>query len=435
MKDVIILVNAVRPATFAALDAFMAETGRRFTPVVLVDSRIQASIAACNGQDRLPRPVTVLSADLSSAAEIRTALKPYEDRILAVTSQYENSIAELQKLVPYFPYLPMPSERSLTWATEKKLMRALLEAYDPSLVPGYMEVQDAAQATIKTVEAQLHYPMIVKPSGLEGSLLVSMVQNREDLVSTLEHTFAEIQKGYNTWIKRQKPAVLVEEFMEGDMYSVDTYVAGDGTCHHTPPVKVVTGRKVGFDDFFGYQRIAPAGLDEENYRLAHETAEKACHALGLRAVTGHVELMKTPHGWKVIELGPRIGGYRHDIYSLSYGINHIVNDFRNRAGELPVIPTEVKNHTVVFNIYARKEGMLDSIEGLDAVQALPSYISHRQLLQIGDEALFAKNNGDPVFEIILSNSDETQFKADMAELERVLVLGVRRYRRARQTAL
>jgi biotin carboxylase len=434
MKNIIVFVNAIRPATFAALDQFEQQTGRSFEPIVLVDSRIQESITACNGQNNLPRPVTVLSAELSSATEIRSALQPYENRIFAVTSQYENSVAELQKLVPYFPYLPMPSERSLTWATEKKLMRALLEAYDPSLVPGYTEVQDASANTVQAVEAQLHYPMIVKPSGLEGSLLVSMVQNREDLQTTLEHTFAEIQKGYNTWIKRSKPAVLVEEFMEGDMYSVDTYVAADGTCHHTPPVKVVTGRKVGFDDFFGYQRIAPAGLDSENYQLAHETAEKACRALGLRAVTGHVELMKTPHGWKVIELGPRIGGYRHDIYSLSYDINHIMNDVRNRAGETPTIPSAVQKHTVVFNIYARSEGVLESIEGLEAVQALPSFVLQRQLLHIGDKVLFAKNNGDPVFEIILSNANESQFTADMAELERVLVLSVRRRSHVRQIA-
>ena len=434
MKNVIIFVNAVRPATFAALDMFERQTGRTFEPVVLVDEKIRESISACNGQDRLPRPVSVVCADFSSAESIRSALKPYEGRIFAVTSQYENSVAELQKLVPYFPYLPMPTERSLTWATEKKLMRKMLEAYDASLVPGYMEVPNASAATIANVEAQLHYPMIVKPSGLEGSLLVSMVQNREDLQSTLEYTFAEIQKGYNTWIKRQKPAILVEEFMEGDMYSVDTYVAADGTCCHTPPAKVVTGRKVGFDDFFGYQRITPAGLDAENYALAQATAEKACHALGLRAVTGHVELMKTPRGWKVIELGPRIGGYRHDIYNLSYGINHIVNDIRNRAGEVPEVPSDVLAHTVVFNIYARKEGVLESIDGLETVKALPSFVSVRQLLFLGDEARFAKNNGDPVFEVILSNADETQFLADIATLERELVLGVRRISRARQTA-
>lgn len=424
-KDIILFVNAVRPATIAALEAFQAETGRVFEPLVIVDKRIQATIDEVNGQANLSKPITTLVVDFDSTHDIRAALTPYIDRLFAVTAQYENCITELQKLVPYVPYLPMPSERSLDWATEKKLMRKILEAFDASLVPGYMEVHDASDKTIAAVEKALHYPVMVKPSGLGGSWLVTMAQNREDLQLTLDHVFATIQSGYDNEVRRRKPAVLVEEFMEGDMYSVDTYIAPDGTCRHTPPVRVITGRKVGFDDFFGYVRLAPSGLDQTQIALAQQTAEKACKALCLRSVTAHVELMKTPHGWKVIELGPRIGGYRHDIYHLSYGINHIMNDIRNRAGEEPTIPTEVRQHTAVMYVYGKNEGILTATHGLENVRKLSSLVSIVQTWQVGDTVRFAKNAGDPVFTITLSSADEAQLQKDIATIEQTLVLDVR----------
>jgi biotin carboxylase len=436
-KDIILFVNAIRPVMFSALRAYEEQTGRSFTPVVLVDQKIQASITERNGQKTHAGKLTVISADFDSPASVREALRLYEDRIFAVTCQYENSVLELKKLVPYFPYLPMPSEKSLDWATEKKLMREMLEAYDPSLVPKYMEVSDSSPAALERIKGHMTYPLIVKPSGLEGSLLVSMVNNARELTLTLDYTFQEIQKAYDTWIKRQKTAVLVEEFMKGDMYSVDVYVAQDGTCYPTPPVKVITGQKVGFDDFFGYMRLLPSGLDEAESAAAQETAERATHALGLRAVTAHVELMRTASGWKIIELGPRIGGYRHAMYNLAYGINHLMNDARNRAGEVPDIPTKLLRHTAVFNIYARQEGMVESIDNVEMLRALPSFVSVRQVIGFGEEARFAKNNGDPVLEVTLSHASREQLDADIDRMERDVQIHVRplQAERATETAL
>jgi hypothetical protein len=211
--------------------------------------------------------------------------------------------------------------------------------------------------------------------------------------------------------------VLVEEFMEGDMYSIDTYISHDGTPHHAPLVRVITGQKVGFDDFFGYARLTPVLLSDQEASEAYLTSQKACRALGLRSITAHIELMKTPSGWKIIELGPRIGGYRHDIYRLSYGINHIVNDILIRGGDVPHLPRRVLSHTAVLNIYARSEGYLQEVNGLQILSSLPSYVSHRQIISVGELAQFAKNNGDAVLEVTLSHEDKLQLESDIASIE------------------
>lgn len=417
-ETIVLFINAIRPATFAALDKHYEQTGQRLTPVVLVDESISESIAERNGQKAHADRVKVIRANFDDPYSVRNALRPIQDNIIAMTCQYENSIHELQKIVPYLPYLPTPSELSLEWSTEKKDMRDMIGSYNPKLVPGYMEISDYSSETLAEIKKKLSYPLVVKPSGLEGSLLVTMAQDEAELIKILPHVFAEIQKGYDTWIKRQTPVVLVEEFMAGDMYSVDVYVNSRGVCKFTPVVKVVTGRKVGFEDFFGYMQVAPSGLDDAEQRKAQEAAEQTCHALGLRSVTGHVELMQTPDGWKIIELGPRIGGYRHDIYDLAYGMNHIMNDILNRAEKEVIIPTKLLRHTAMFKLYSKDEGVLAEVNGVDSIRALESFVSVRQTVDFGTEALFAKNNGDPILEVMLSHEDEAQFNNDVAEMEK-----------------
>lgn len=425
MKNVIIFVNAIRPATFSALRKHQEKTGQVFTPVVFVEKKIKESVTERNSQHNLLGEVARIEVDFDSPTSIRQALKPYEDKIFAVTSQYENSVYELKKLVPYLPQLTMPTESSLDWATEKKLMRELMQVYDASLVPQYLESQGYSDKDIEAIEAKIDYPLIVKPSGLEGALLVTRVNDRTELRTALQATFKGIHGAYSKWIKRQSPAVLVEEFMDGDLYSVDAYVTDKGICQPTPIVKVVTGNKVGFDDFFGYVRSTLLDLTEEQIANAYKITQSACTALGLKSVTAHVELMKLGNTWKVVELGPRIGGFRHDIYSISYGINHIVNDILNRGGEALHTPTKVKQHTALFNVYAKEEGILEEIVGLDTLRKLPSFISLDQWVQVEEPAQFARNNGDPIVVVILSHKNEQQLRDDTEALEQALQFHIR----------
>lgn len=420
-KDVVLFINSMFAPTHSALRAYEEKTGRQFTPVVIVDKNIHESIHTLNEQSHLKgNNVEVITADFDDPTSIRAALKPYEDRLAAVLSQYENSIHEFKKLIPYVPYLHTPSESSLDWATDKKLMRAAFDAYDPSLSPASLYVEDALPATIEVIERTIDYPVIIKPSGLECSLLVSVARDRTQLSRQLKDTFKQLHTAYRHLLKRMEPSVLIEEFMEGDMYSIDAYVSPDGTYRFAPPVKVVTGNKVGFDDFFPYLTITPTGLSIDEITAANETVERACKALGLRATTAHAELMQTPQGWRMIEIGPRIGGYRPELYSLTLGLNHIMNDIVNRMGLEPEIGTEVLHHAAVLQAYAHEEGLLKRIHGMETIAQLPSFVSMKQRFHDGDMLHFAKNGGHPAFEAMLCHHDEVQLLSDLKTIEQVL---------------
>ncbi len=419
----VLFINAIRPATFSALEKLEQETNIHISPVVFVDKKIADRITVRNGQVGHLDKVRFITIDFDDPHSIRNGISEIGKKVDGIVCQYENSILEFSKIIPYFPELPLPSESSLLWSTEKKLMREMLEAFDPSLVPVYVEAHDDSAKTIINIESKINYPMIIKPSGLEGALLVSLVNDQEELKNALSKGFSHIQKAYDTWIKRQKPFFLAEEFMDGDMFSVDVYVDknGNGTC--APLVEVITGKKAGYDDFFGYVRKTP--VQEVNEQACIVTTLAACKALGMRSITAHVELMRLQDKrWKIIELGPRIGGYRHDIYEYGYGINHIANDIANRLNLPVIVPSEPLGYTAMYNIYARTEGIIKSINGLEEVSTLSSAVRINQLLNVGVEALFAKHNGDVVFEVSLFNQSKSQFDSDSEKVEKLLTIEI-----------
>ncbi len=374
----------------------------------------------------------LLTVDLSSRAAVQKALAPYRHRFLAVTCRSERNIPMLKTILPHVPYLNGPTETSLDWTTDKIKMRQLLRGYDKNIAPKFLVVQDASQETMDRIERVVGFPLMIKPSGLAASLLVTLCYHREELEYNLRNTVRKLNQTYKKKRGRGEPQILVEEFMEGVMYSIDSYVNQRGTIYHTPLVHVRTGRSEGYDDFFGYMRITPVKLRQHKIDDARKAAEKAIEALGLRSTTCHIELMKTEDGWKVIEVGPRIGGFRHEMYNLSYGINHSLNDILIRIPKKPLMPKRVRGYTAVMQFYPRHKGRLQALEGVNRARKLESFQRIDIKKKIGNLCDFARNGDDPVFDIVLFNKDRSRLLADIRRLEQAIKIKIKRP--ARKTA-
>lgn len=415
MEKNIILYVGNFPREIDAIRTYGRERGRTFRVALLHDTR------------RPPAGPTekldiILSCDLDSPERIARTIIPFHDELLAVTCADERSVRYFQKVIPHVPYLNTPTSESLTWATSKIEMRKRLAVYDKTISPKYMVVHDAKKKTMKEVEERIGFPLLIKPTGLASSMLVNLCYHPEEFGKALKMIFRKIRTTYKEADGRGEPTILVEEFMEGKMYSVDAYVDGNGEISFCPMVFVKTGKAIGFDDFFGYERITPTMLSDEDIALAGEVAKKAIYALGLRSTSAHIELMRTPAGWRIIELGPRIGGYRHMMYMLSYGINHAMNDVLVRIPEKPVLSQKVKGYTAAFMFFAQKEGKLTKLGGIKKAQELESFAEIRVNKKIGDMCRFAKNGGSYVLVLILFNKERAALLADIRRLEQTICI-------------
>ncbi len=425
-RDMVLFVGSYLASQKVALAKLSKKLDKDLQAFVLID------VTDPSAKDSVVKDskAVVLECDFSSITNTQKVIAPYTNRLLATTCRAERNIPLLKKIIPHVPYLNTPSESSLDWTTNKIKMRQLLRGYDADISPKFLVVHDASKETIARIGKRISFPLVIKPAGLAASLLVTLCYHEEELEKTLQNTVRKIDQIYKKKKGRGEPSILVEEFMEGTMYSIDCYVNQRGVIYCTPLVNVKTGHSAGYEDFFGYMRITPVQLKPYKIEHAKQAAQKAVTALGLRSTTCHIELMKTEDGWKVIELGPRIGGFRHEMYELSYGMDHSLNDILIRIPKKPILPKRAKGFTAVMQFYPRAKGRLQSLEGVNKVRRLESFKRIKINKKSGDMCDFARNGDDPVLDLVLFNKKRSDLLADIRRVETAIKIKTLKPRKA-----
>jgi biotin carboxylase len=362
--------------------------------------------------------------DFTKPWKVAEALLPYQNELMVITARGEGGASRLREVIPHVPYLRTPTPDSLKWATDKYEMRKRLRLFDPKNTPRFTKVKDNTKQERKRIIQKVRFPMVVKPASLQGSMLVHICYHEEELEKALGNIFRKLKNQYEKHIRLQLPTVIAEEFMEGDMYSIDTYVDSRGVAYHCPMVRVKTGRDIGHDDFYNYTQTTPVALKRTTIDKAQHLTETAIHALGLRSVTTHIELMKVEDDWKVIEVGPRIGGFRPLLHELSCDINHSLNDILVRLPKKPVIPKKCKGYATALKWYARKEGVIKEMKGIKKIESVDSFHSINVAKKIGDRAHFSKNGGKAIFVVFLFNKERSKLLADIRRIEKLVKIKV-----------
>ncbi|MDD4358237.1 MAG: ATP-grasp domain-containing protein [Candidatus Pacebacteria bacterium] len=415
-KNIILFVNYVPDTAIKEIREYGKKIKKDLKVAIIKDKGVEES-KLTNSEEPID---LIIPCDFDDPVKIMKALLPYKEEFLAITCRQEKNIPDFAKIIPNVPYLKTPTSKSLEWSVEKYMMRRRFNSYDKKITPRYLLIKDCSKETLEKIKEKVGFPLMVKPSNLAASLMVSVCFYEEELRDTLKACFRKINRVYEENDRQKEPHLLVEQFMEGDMYSIDAYVNSRGGMRFCPLVKVKTGKQIGFDDFFGYQQMTPAKLKTSAVLEAEEVARKAVHALGLRSNSAHVELMRTEDGWKVIEVGPRLGGWRDYLYKLSFGINHSLNDVLNRIPQKPIIPKKVKGHSAFLKIFAKKEGKLKSIKGLKKVKELESCVELKVDKKVGDMCKFAKNGGRAVCVMVFFNEERSKLLADIRRMEKAL---------------
>lgn len=402
--------------TVESVREFEKEYGDSVRIMLLWDSRVRD----VKGLANTPGLDIFESCDFSKPEKIAATLLSYQDQLMAVTCRSEQHMSRFAEVVPHVPYLRTPSTESLRWASDKYQMRKRFKVFDPKITPAFTLVSKNSKEERERVAKKIGFPLIVKPTNLAASLFVSICYHEEDLEQSLRTIFRKIKKAYQKDGRLENPQVIAEEFMEGDMYSIDSYVGSRGRVHHCPLVRVKTGKEIHHDDFYNYLQMTPTALKPATVARAEEVAEKAIHALGLRSTVTHTELMKIDDEWKVIEIGARMGGFRHLLHNLSCDINHVLNDVLVRIPKKPHIPKKCKGYACAMKWFADKEGKITEMKGIKKIEELESFHRIDVNKKIGDRAIFARNGGRSVFNLFMYNADRAKLLADIRRVEQLV---------------
>lgn len=420
-KNIIVYVHVLPPSAIASIREYGKKQKKKFRVMLLQSStdRNKKTLKDFEDLDML------VECDFSKPDKIAEALLPYYDELYAITSRSESHIAKFAQVIPHVPYLKTPTAASLEWSTDKLQMRKRLRMFDPKHTPKFTEIGANTVKERKRIAETVGFPLIVKPANLSLSMLVSICYHEEELKQILANVNRKINKVYKENKRSETPKIIAEEYMEGDIYSIDSYVNSKGVVYHCPAVKVVTGKNIGHDDFFNYMHMTPTTLKKETIESAQERVETAIHALGLRSTTAHTELMRVEDEWKIIEIGPRIGGFRNRLYRLACGFDHSMNDILIRVSKKPNVPKKCHGYAATLKWFPKQEGEITELKGIKKIQELKSFEGIIVSKKVGDRVQFAKNGGKAVFSVTLFNKERSKLLADIRRIEQSVVVKVK----------
>jgi hypothetical protein len=332
-------------------------------------------------------------------------------KIDGVFTMYENYIVPAAKIAArlHLPYLPIAAAQN---CTDKFLMRTAFSRSPEKISPDFAIVRN--EKDIKEFAKNHKFPLIMKPTNLSKSLLVYKNDNAEELLKNFARITELAPKIYQKYAPSSAPKILVEEFLDGSIHSVDAFIDHSGNPQILQNVvDYQTGYDIGYDDNFHYSRILPSKLSAEKIAEIRHCAEVGARSLGMENSPAHIEIILTNDGPRIVEIGARNGGYRDRMYLLANGIDIYGNWIKTILGERVDILAQKNEDCAVLELFPRENGIFVGIKNEEKLRKLPSLNDFHFSLKIGDLIGKAGDGYKRSAVVILHNSDSAQFKKDL----------------------
>ena len=361
-------------------------------------------------------------ADFSSKEALLQTVDMLKQRPDAIISTYENYVLPTAWISQHLglPGMPIPAAEA---CTDKSTMRTLFAQAPEKISPEFATITNEDELT----EFAKHhpFPFILKPANLSKSLLVTKSNTLEELLENYYKSLTLINDIYRKYAPNRSPKLLIEEYLEGSIHSVDVFVDASGMSHTLENiVDYQTGYDIGYDDNFHYSRLVPSILSPEDQTSLCHCAAMGVSALGMRSSPAHVEIIMTKDGPRIVEIGARNGGYRERMHWLANDID-ITKNALALALNQPLDIRALKNDPVgVFELFPKTPGIFEGLTNEKELRQLPSlrYLSIKA--KPGQLVGKAGDGYKMCAIVILHHSNQRQFEEDARYLREHVAIKV-----------
>lgn len=247
-----------------------------------------------------------------------------------------------------------PDPSAIELCRDKRYQRQCL--HDNGIrVPAFVPATSREEAldALSTIEL----PVIVKPAFGTGSVGVRLCRTREEVSA---HAQALLALRTNERGMPVPAAILVEEYLRGPEYSVETFgrkIVGITQKHvSAEPVFVEIGH-----DF-------PAGVASETAAEIHDIVSRSLTAMNLGWGPCHLELRVTRNGPAIVEINPRLaGGFIPELVRMASGIDMVqatVSEVIGRAGQARAMKDK---HASIRFLVPQYPGTISRINEIDCL--------------------------------------------------------------------
>lgn len=289
---------------------------------------------------------------------------------------YDERYVELAAQVAERRGFAGPGTEPVRVVKDKKVLRSKLTA--AGVGPVKFAVANTRAEAYAAVE-RVGLPAVFKPRALGGSAGVRLVADHADVAGAFdEATTARV----GTTASRYA-GILVEEYVDGPEFSVDSVTAGGVTM----PL-VIAEKQTGLAPYFEEMgHIVP----QEPGVLPQEALELVCHAhaiAGLDNLVSHSEVRIGAKGPRLIEVNARLGGDLIPYLGLlAQGVDLAGAAAMIALGSQPTIKVEDLGAAAVRFIYPTCDIRYESSALQQAPSAYPGLEVFEPIVQPGKEML------------------------------------------------
>lgn len=386
---------------FSTLTNYLIENGHKYT--------FLQDVAATKFPDKKFKHRIV--ADFSRKQSLLEVVDSLTTKPDAVISTYENYILPAAWITEHLglPGLPVATAEA---CTDKFLMRTLFATASEKISPDFATVSSTAELYQFAVDH--NFPLILKPANLAKSLLVTKSSTMEELLANYEKSVNLLQTTYKKYAPNRQPKLIIEEFLDGSIHSVDAFVDGEGMPTVLEQiVDYQTGYDIGYDDNFHYSRILPSALSADHAAALRHCAVIGIQVLGMKNSAAHVEIIMTKDGPRIVEIGARNGGYRERMHKLANGIDITGIALDVALGKPPIVKVTRNDACAVLELFPSIFGTFAGISHQADLSSLTSLyyanIKAKKGMLVGKSA----DGYKMCAVIILHNKDKAQFETDL----------------------
>lgn len=262
-----------------------------------------------------------------------------------------------------------------------------------------------------------HWPVVAKPCASAGGDAVELCRNEEELSRALEAIIGRRNK-----IGVANEGALVQEYVEGEVYSVNT-VSCEGRHYVTNIWKY---EKHGF--LYDHEYLIPSEGEVQSTLTGYASA--VLDAMEIAYGPAHIEMIRRGDSPVVVDFGARLHGCDSPVINrecTGVGQDELTADayvdresFRRKTAK----PYHIYKHLMTVDFISNVEGRVASLDSFEAVKRLPSYHLLRLDLKVGGEMPRTVDLFTSPGLVELIHRDPQQLKRDLATIREMEASGL-----------
>jgi biotin carboxylase len=302
-----------------------------------------------------------------------------------ITAATDKPLVMMAKVASKYD-LPFFSERTAAITTDKWLMKKQFEESNIPHAKGY-KVNNTGD--IKD------YPVIIKPVDNSGSRGVGLCRSSKEASKLINEAITHTRKDF----------ILVEEYIEGQEYSVEAI-----HTHVQTDILQVTEKQLSkFPSRVEMGHMAPAELDPDTLNAIESVIKKIAKSFNYKACASHTEIKINNGKITVIETSPRLGGDMITSHLVPLSTGQDIEDFLIDIclDSKPILANRKRDFAGIFYINLPL-GTVTGIHDLSAIRKHPNCISLEVTVKVGDEIREIKNSLDRYGHVVVQANDLEQ---------------------------